>query len=56
MNKQTFATILNVALLYSEGVSENELLFQYGFNNQLIKIGIKVCEDIKKISPSHYQI
>ena len=38
MNKQTFCLILQVALLSFDKVSENDMIFNYGLNPQLVKV------------------
>ena len=47
MNKQTFATILNVALLSYDGVSENVMIFEFGLDSNLVNTGIKLCNYLK---------
>ena len=49
MNKQTFCLILQVALLSFDKVSENDMIFNYGLNPQLVKVWIKLCEYLQGI-------
>jgi len=49
MNKQTFATILEVALLHFDGVSDNEMILNYNLNPKLVEIGIKLSNYLKGI-------
>jgi len=49
VNKQTFACILQCALLSKDGVSENDMIFNYSLNPQLVKIGIKLCDYLNSI-------
>ena len=47
MNKQTFATILQCALLHFEGTSENTMILELGLETKLVKTGIKLCDYLK---------
>ena len=49
MDKITFCTILESALLSWDGVTEDELVNNYGIDKRLAKIGIKLCEYLKSI-------
>jgi len=49
MNKQTFSTILECALLKFDGVTENDMILNYGLNKQLVSVGCKLCDYLKKI-------
>ena len=46
MNKQEFKQILNAALLYYEGMSEQTLV-DLGLRQVAIDRGIKICEYLK---------
>lgn len=47
MNKITFCTILQSALLCFDGVQETELIEQYGLNPELVRIGCQLCSYLK---------
>jgi len=47
MDKETFAWILQSALLSFEGISEKEMHVQYGINPEIIKIGVLLCNYLK---------
>ncbi len=47
MNKLTFYTILESALLCFDGVKESELIEQYGLNPELARIGCQLCSYLK---------
>jgi len=49
MNKDTFCTILESALLSFEGVSKEMMIEEYGLNEAQVKAGIKLCEYLKSI-------
>lgn len=50
MNKITFCTLLECALLNFDGVIEEELIKKYGIDTKLAKAGIKLCEYLKSIN------
>ena len=49
MDKLTFCTILECALLNFDRVSKEELVEKYGLNEKLAIVGIKLCEYLKSI-------
>jgi len=49
MDKITFCTILESALLSWDGITEEELVDKYGINMNLARVGIKLCQYLKTI-------
>ena len=47
MNKKEFCEVLNCALFSFDGVSANEMIFQYGLNPKYVDVGTKLCEFLK---------
>lgn len=47
MNKITFYTILQSALLCFDGIQEIELIENYGLNPELARIGCHLCSYLK---------
>ena len=47
MDKQTFCTILECALLNFDGIDEKELISKYKLNPKLAKIGVQLCKYLK---------
>lgn len=47
MDKKEFSTILQCALLSYDGVSENQMIFQYSLDLKLVSTGIKLCNYLK---------
>ena len=49
MNKRDFSQILNCALLSFDGISENEMILQYGLDPKFSNAGTKLCSYLKSI-------
>ena len=49
MDKETFCTILESALLNFDGVSEEKIIQEYGIKEKLAKVGIELCTYLKSI-------
>lgn len=54
MDKQTFTWILEIALLYNEGMEEARLI-ELCDNPKLVKLGVVLCNYLHKIDYSAYQ-
>jgi len=49
MDKITFCTILESALLSFDGISEEVIVQEYGIKGELAKAGIELCSYLKSI-------